>query len=110
MKNVLPSRTDNYNYLKVVWVQEKLATFRDFVKWYNNNDFVPTLDAMQKMMDIYYNKGIDMLKLGGTLANLANICLKNHNFFPFVEADKDLLDKIREDLTGGPSIVCTRKE
>ena len=53
-----------------------------------------------------------MLKLGCTLPNLANIYLHkstNHKFFPFVESDKDLQDKIREDMTGGPSIMFTRK-
>ena len=53
-----------------------------------------------------------MLKLGCTLPNMANICLHkstNHKFFPFVEADKDLHDKIREDMTDDPSIVLTRK-
>ena len=39
-----------------------MSTFRDFVKWYNNKDVVPTLEAMQKMMEFYPNKGIDMLK------------------------------------------------
>ena len=53
-----------------------------------------------------------MLKLGCTLPNLANICLHNstnYKFYPFVEADKDLHDKIREDMTGVPSIVLTKK-
>ena len=66
----------------------------------------------KKMMEFYQNKGIDMLKLGCTLLNLANICLHkstNQKFFPFVEADKDLHDKIREDMTGGLSILFTRK-
>ena len=67
---------------------------------------------MQKMMEFYHNKGIAMLKLGGTLPNLANIRLHkstNNKFYPFVEADKDLHDKIREDMTDGPTIVFTRK-
>ena len=53
-----------------------------------------------------------MLKLGCTLPNLANICLHKSTrakFYPFAEADKDLLEKIREDMVGGPSIVCTRR-
>ena len=33
----------------------------------------------------------------------------NNKFYPFVEVDKDLHDKISEDMTGGPSIVFTRK-
>ena len=89
-----------------------MSTFRDFAKWYNNKDVVPKLEAMQKMMEFYHNKGIDMLKLGCTLPNIANICLHkstNHNFFPFVESDQDLHDKIRKEMTGGPSIVFTRK-
>ena len=83
-----------------------MSTFRDFVKWYNNKNIVPTL------VEFYHNKGIDILKLRCTLPNLANICLHksiNHKLFPFVESDKDLQDKIRKDMTGGPSFVFTRK-
>ena len=64
------------------------------------------------MIEFYHNKGIDMLKLGCTLPNLANICLHkstDSKFYPFTESDKDLLEKIREDMVGGPSIVFTRK-
>ena len=53
-----------------------------------------------------------MLKLGCTLPNLANICLHestDSKFYPFTESDKYLLEKIREDMVGGPSIVFTRK-
>ena len=64
------------------------------------------------MIEFYHNKGIDMLKLGCTLPNLANICLHkstDSKFYPFTQSDKDLLGKIREDMVGGPSIVFTRK-
>ena len=67
---------------------------------------------MQKMIEFYHKKGIDMLKLGCTLSNLANICLHkstDSKFYPFTESDKDLLEKIREDRVGGPSLVFTRK-
>ena len=86
--------------------------FSDFFKWFNNKDVVPTLEAMQKMIEIYNNKRIDMLELGCTLPDLANICLHkstDSKFYPFTESDKDLLEKIREDMVGGPSIVFTRK-
>ena len=89
-----------------------MTTFRDFLRWYNNKDVVPTLDAMQKMIEFYHDKRIDMLKLGCTLPNLANICLHkstDYKFYPFFSSDSDLLQKIREDMTGGPSIVFTRK-
>ena len=82
--------------------------FKDFLKWYNNKDVVPTLEAIQ----FYHNKVNDMLKLGCKLPNLANICLHkstNYKFYPFCESDKDLCKKIREDMTGGLSIVFTQK-
>ena len=112
LKTKPPTGLENYNYLKSIWEQEKMTTFRDFLRWYNNKDVVPTLDAMQKMIELYHDKGIDMLKLGCTLPNLANICLQqstDYKFYPFFSSDSDLLEKIREDITGGPSIVFTRK-
>ena len=89
-----------------------MTTFQEFVKWYNNKDVVPTLGAMQKKMEFYHNNGIDMLKLGCKLPNLANTSLHrsaNNKFYAFVEANEYLHDIIREDTTGGPSIVFTRK-
>ena len=89
-----------------------MCTFRDFSRWHNNNDVVPTLEAMQKMLAFYHKKGIDMLELGCTLPNLANICLhkpSSAKFYPFTGTDKDLLQKIRKNMVGRPSIVFTRK-
>ena len=43
---------------------------------------------------------------------LANICLHkstNHKFYRFFEEDEDLCKKIREDMTGGPSVFITWK-
>ena len=73
---------------------------------------MPTLEAMQKMIVFYHDKDIDMLKLGCTLPNLANICLHKSTdakFYPFTEGDKELLEKIGEEVVGGPSNVFTRK-
>ena len=53
-----------------------------------------------------------MLKLGCTLPNLANICLHKSTdakFYLFTESDKDLLEKVREDMVGGSTIVFTHK-
>ena len=64
------------------------------------------------MIAFYHDKDIDMLKLGCTLPNLANNCLHNYThakFYQLTERDKDLLEKIREDVVGLPSMVFTRK-
>ena len=89
-----------------------MCIFKDFLRWYNNKDFVPTLEAMHKTLAFNHRKGIGMLELGCTLPNLANICLHKSTsakFYPFTETDKDLLQKIREDMVGGPTIVSTLK-
>ena len=86
-----------------------MSSFKDFLRWYNNKD-VPTLEAMQKMVAFYHEKDSDMLKIGCTSPNLANICLvksTDAKFYRFTEGDKELLEKIRD--VGGPSIVFTRK-
>ena len=109
--SVPPTGKENYSHLQAVWESQNLRTFKDFLKWYNNKDVVPTLEAVQKMMKFYHDRGINMLKLGCTLPNLAIICLPsstNANFYPFTEHDRDLLNEIREDMVGGPSIF-TRK-
>ena len=38
-----PSSTgvENYQYLQQIWKQQKLSSFRDFLRWYNNKDVVP---------------------------------------------------------------------
>ena len=41
-----------YAYLVEVWEREKMTTFKDFLRWYNNKDVIPTLEAMQKMIFI----------------------------------------------------------
>ena len=112
MDRILPTGAENYSYLQSVWENNNVQYFSDFFKWYNNKDVVPTLEAMKKMIEFYHNKGIDMLKLGCTPPNLTNNCLHkstDSKFYPFTESDKDLLEKIREDILGGPSIVFTRK-
>ena len=54
-----------------------------------------------------HNKILDILKLGCTLPNLANIFLHESitaNFYSSKQRDQNLLDKIREPLVGGPSL------
>ena len=69
-----------------------MKSFKDFLMWYNNKDYVPTLEAVQKRIDFYHQKEIDIIKLGCTLPNLANFCLHrstDSKFYPFTERDKE---------------------
>ena len=107
-----PTGNEIYHYLQQIWNQEQMSSFKDFLRWYNNKDFVPTFAAMQKMITFYHDKEIGLLKLGCTLPNMVNICLHkstDSRFCPFTEGDKELLEKYREDVVGDQSIVFTRK-
>ena len=89
-----------------------MKSFKDFLIWYNNKNVVPTLEAMQKMIEFYQQREIVMLKLGCTLPNLANICLHKSTgstFYLFTESEKELLEKICEDMVDSPSNNITRK-
>ena len=107
-----PTGTGNYSYLQSCRENNNMQYFPVFLNWYNNKDVVPTPEAMQKMIEFYHTKGIDMLKLGCTLPNLADICLHKtavSKFYPVTEWDEGLLEKIREDMVVGLSIVFTHK-
>ena len=45
-----PTGIENYQYLQQIRKQEQMSSFRNFLRWYNNKDIVPTLDAMQKWL------------------------------------------------------------
>ena len=85
-----PTGAQNFLFLQKVGEQEKLQSFKDFLRWYNNRDFVPTLEVLQKMVNFHHNKGIDLLKLAYTLPNLANFCLHSStsaNFCLFADSE-----------------------
>ena len=111
LEKVPPTGAEVYAYLQTIWGNEHMQSFADFLKWYNNEDVVKTLETMQKVSEIYHDNGIDMLKLGFTLTKLAKICLHkstDSRFYPFAETDEVLLKKMQEDMVGGPPRVSTR--
>ena len=73
-KTKTPTGLENYNYLKSILDQEKMSTLRNFLHCCNNKNVVPTLESMQKKIEVYHDKGINMLKPGCPLPMLANIC------------------------------------
>ena len=45
-----PTGIEIYQNLQQIWKQEQMCSFKDFLRWYNKKDFVPTLEAMQNMI------------------------------------------------------------
>ena len=42
--------------------EEGMKTFKDWVRYYNNLDVAPGLEALEKMKNFYTEKGIDIMK------------------------------------------------
>ena len=68
---------------KSVSEQDNMIVFEEIVRWYNNNEVVPTLEAMQNTMEFYHNKGIDMSNLGCTLPYICLHKSTNSEFYRF---------------------------
>ena len=43
-----PTGIENYHYFQQIWKQEQMSSFKDFLRSYNNEDVVPTLEATDK--------------------------------------------------------------
>ena len=61
-----------------------MQNFSDFLKWYKKKDVLPALEAMQKLIELFHRKGIDMLKLGCTQLNLAIFVCINRQIQTFI--------------------------
>ena len=88
-----------------------MSSSGEFLHWHSNKDVVTIFDVMQKMIASNHNKALAMFKLRCTLPDLVKICVPNFTdaiFYRFKEGDKMLLQKIKEDTLGHPSIMFTR--
>ena len=44
---------ENYQWLQQLWVENQWSIFADFLKWYNDLDVNPMIQAIEKMNDYY---------------------------------------------------------
>ena len=70
-----------------------MSSLKVLLRWYKHKDAKPALEAIQKLIALYHNKDIDMLKLGCTLPYLAVVCLHKSTdakISRFTDGNKDL--------------------
>ena len=102
----------NYEWLQEVWRTEGMTTFRDFLKWYNNLDVQPFVQAVENMQQFYKDKNIDLFKIAISVPGIARKLLfdsTNANFPLFSYATQDIFKTIKKSCFGGPSIIFTRR-
>ena len=96
---------------KKIFKERGMQTFGEWLRYYNNLDVAPGLEALEKMRAFYTEKGIDILKdavslpgvslhylLRGTIERFANL------YSPCKEA----YGMLKNAMVGGPNIVFKR--
>ena len=91
--------------------EKGMCTFADWLRYYNNLDVAPGLEALEKMRAFYTDKGIDILKdavsiPGVSLHYLLRGCVEwdAELYSPCKEA----YEMLKEAVVGDPSLVSTR--
>ena len=107
-----PIGIENYQHLRQIWKGDQMNSFKHFLRWYNNKDIVPTLEAMQTLIAFsprqrhrYVEAGFYITKPNQNFPHK----FLNAKLYLFTEVAKHLLEETEEDVVGGPSIVFTRK-
>ena len=104
---------EEYEYCQQAWEENEMSTFQEFLIWYNNLDVVPFLEAVEKMSQFWQERKIDMFKdgisvPGLTLKYLFSYLSPQTYFSLFDQANSDLYHLIKDNNTGGPSIIFHR--
>ena len=86
-----------------------MLTFADWLRYYNNLDVGPFIEALDIMKAFYGERGIDICKDAVSLPGVALQCLlrgtaENKLYAP----SKKAYDHLKAAISGGPSIVFTR--
>ena len=111
LKNGFTLSLSEWKSCKETFRAKGMKTFKDWVKYYNNLDVAPGLEALEKMKAFYTKKGIDILKdavsipgvslhylLRGSIERGANLYAPNEEAY----------EMLKGAVVGGPSLVFTR--
>ena len=91
-----------------------MKTFADWLRYYNNLDVGPFLEALETMRGFYANLGIDIFKDAVSLPGvqpkyLLRGTLEKRNAPELYAPEREAYDMLKDALVGGPSLVFTRK-
>jgi len=92
-----------------------MKTLKDLLIWYNNLDVKPFVTAVEKLQKFYRDKQIDIFKTTISVPGIARQMVfksakDERAYFSLIDKQNaDLYYSLLESLTGGPSIIFTRK-
>ena len=88
-----------------------MRTFADWLRYYNNLDVAPGLEALEKMRSFYTEKGIDILKDAVSIPGVSlHYLLRGavERGADLYSPSKEAYEMLKEAVVGGPSLVFTR--
>ena len=94
-----------------------MQTFGDWLKYYNNLDVAPFLEALQKMKEFYTSLGVDIFKDAVSLPGESQQYILRKTLQPrrgykppdLYAPNKEAYAMLKAAVVGGPSLVFTRK-
>ena len=104
---------EEYAICQRAWEDEKMVTMEDFLRWYNNKDVIPFIQALRRQIASYAELGLDMLKdaisIPGVTMRYLMKTIPRGIIFPLInERNKCLHTLIQEQTVGGPSLIFHR--
>ena len=105
---------ENYQRFQQLWTENQWSTFAEFLKWYNDLDVTPMIQAIQNMNEFYKQKHIDFMHQAISLPGFTmrvcfdSITYPEAEFHLFNEKNKDIYQLFKENIIGGPSIIFNR--
>ena len=101
----------DYRKLQGIWEDEGMTTFEDYLIYYNNLDTGPFVIALNNLLKVYFDEGIDIFKDYVTLPGVARRMLynsSNSKFSLFNYENDHLYYTFKQNIVGGPSIIFSR--
>ena len=102
---------ETYQWLQHLWNENQWATFADFLKWYNDLDVSPMIQAIENMNEFYKNIRINFIHQTISIPGVAMRVCFNSITDPAAECrlfnpkNKDIYQLFEENIAGGPSII-----
>ena len=111
LKNEFTLKLTEWKACKETFWEKGMKTFKDWVRYYNNLDVAPGLEALEKMKNFYAEKGIDIMKDAVSIPGVSlHYLLKGaiERKAELYAPSKEAYEMLKEAVVGGPSLVFTR--
>ena len=106
---------DMYEYMNCwkTWNVQRMKTFADYIRYYNNADVIGFVEAVDKILKNNIDRGLDMFKISVSLPGLTQRYIFNRikddtYFVGFGKEHKSYAKEMRDSILGGPSIIFHR--